>query len=68
MDKEIKRGRGRPKKDDGYSERLDMRISEDEVKMFDLLELKTGCTRSDIIRKSVRGYYAYLKEVGVIDE
>lgn len=63
-----KKGRGRPKKGDGYTERVEMRVSEDESKILDQLEAVTGCSRSEIIRKSFHGYYAYLKEVGLIGD
>lgn len=65
---ETKRGRGRPKKDETFKHIHGIRLDSEEEAMLDYLEMETNENKSDIIRKALRGYYVYLKEVGMIGE
>lgn len=64
----LKRGRGRPKKEVTRDKIFGIRLDDEEERLLDYLESKSGESKSEIIRKAVRGYYAYLKEVGMIGE
>jgi hypothetical protein len=54
---EVRRGRGRPKKGDGISDRLDIRISTTEKTALDHMLVESERTKSEIIRKAIMLYY-----------
>lgn len=56
-DSEVKRGRGRPKKGDGYSIRLDTRIGPDEQAAIDHMLVESDKTKSELVRKALMTYY-----------
>ena len=64
MSENVKRGRGRPKKtEDGYLNRVELRMNDSDMDMLDQLESETGCSRSEIIRAAVHSYYSFFEEV-----
>lgn len=56
---ETKRGRGRPKKEESRRKVYGVRFSEDEETMLKHLEIETGMTTTDLVRKAVKLYYNY---------
>lgn len=52
-----KRGRGRPRKEESYSEMICTRLDDKDMSMLRHLEIESDDTRSDIMRKALRTYY-----------
>lgn len=68
-EQQSKRKRGRlPKTADTLKNTHSVRLDDEEEVMLACLETKTGDSKSDIIRRAFRGYYVYLREVGIIGE
>ena len=53
----MKRGRGRPKKEESYTEMICTRLDDKDMSMLQHLEIESEDTRSDIMRKALRTYY-----------
>ena len=68
MEDTIKRGRGRPVEPDARRYSAMMRFDDEEEAMLNYLTSKNGETKSAVIRKALRGYYAYCREVNVVDK
>lgn len=57
VDRDGKRGRGRPKKREDNSVRFELRLSRQEQEMLDHMGIESDKTKSDIIRKALALYY-----------
>lgn len=51
------RGRGRPSEDGGRYNRLNVRLSDEEIKMIDYIAEKSDETKSEMIRNAIRMRY-----------
>lgn len=58
-----KRGRGRPRKDNIFTEWISFRGTIEHERMLSELEKCTGKSRSEILREALEKYY-YLKVMG----
>lgn len=56
-DSVLKRGRGRPLRDNARRKVRGVRFDEEEEVMLEHLEIEFGMSMSEIIRKAVRMYY-----------
>ena len=56
-DSVLKRGRGRPRKEESYTEMISLRLEDKDMDMLKHLEIESDDTRSDILRKALRTYY-----------
>lgn len=54
---EIYRGRGRPKKKDGYEERLEVRIGPEEEAAIEHMLIESDRSKSEIVRRAILLYY-----------
>ena len=54
---EMKRGRGRPRKEGSRRKVTSIRFDDDEKSMIEHLEIETGMNATEIIRKALRLYY-----------
>ena len=57
MDEKIRRGRGRPKKEESINGRLEIRIGPSERAALDHMVIESDKTKSDIIRRALMTYY-----------
>ena len=57
MDDEIKRGRGRPRKEDPNNIQLKSWISKAEQGMLEHMLIESDRGKSDLLRKMIRTYY-----------
>lgn len=55
-DVEMKRGRGRPKKENSKQRFLNVRLDEDDHETLDFIMEFTDMTRSQIVREAIRFY------------
>ena len=55
-DAEMKRGRGRPKKDNSKQRFLNVRLDEDDHETLDFIMEFTDMTKSQIVREAIRFY------------
>lgn len=55
-DVEIKRGRGRPKKENSKQRFLNVRLDEDDHETLDFIMEFTDMTKSQIVREAIRFY------------
>ena len=53
----VKRGRGRPRKDEARKNTHTVRFDDEEEAMLDHLGVESEDTKSDIMRKALRTYY-----------
>lgn len=51
------RGRGRPRRGEGYGERLDIRIGPDEQAALQHMLIESDRTKSEIVRSAILMYY-----------
>lgn len=58
-----KRGRGRPKKDNRFSNTMRVRVTETQEEMVDKLATQDGKSHGEVIREALEKYY-YLKIMG----
>ena len=58
---EEKRGRGRPKKSNGYVERYNLWLSEKDVDILNEIEYADNITRAEALRKALRTYIRFIK-------
>lgn len=49
--------RGRPKSEDARRKTTGIRFDDEELEMIEHLEIETGMSMTDIVRKAVRTYY-----------
>ena len=54
---EVRRGRGRPKVEGSRRKVTSIRFDDEEKGMIEHLEIETGMSTTDIIRKALRLYY-----------
>ena len=54
---DVKRGRGRPKVDGSRRKITSVRLDDEERGMIEHLEIETGMSTTEIIRKALRLYY-----------
>ena len=57
MDEKIRRGRGRPKKEESINGRLEIRIGPSEKAALEHMVIESDKTKSDIIRRALMTYY-----------
>ena len=57
MDENIRRGRGRPKKEESINGRLEIRIGPSEKAALEHMVIESDKTKSDIIRRALMTYY-----------
>ena len=55
-DVEMKRGRGRPKKENSKQRFLNVRLDEDDHETLDFIMEFTDMTKSEIVREAIRFY------------
>lgn len=55
--KKEKRGRGRPKKDNSMRKRLDLLLGDDDKNKLDHLAYMNNCSKSEMVRKTIKYYY-----------
>lgn len=53
--------RGRPRKDSGKKSRLDLRVSEDDLKKLEYASSVLGMSKSDVIRNAIDVSYQMAK-------
>ena len=56
-DVEEKRGRGRPREEGARRKIVGIRFDDEELAMIEHLEIETGESMTDIVRKAIRTYY-----------
>lgn len=61
MDSKVKRGRGRPRKDDSGC-RLDVMIGPEERKKLEEIAFKMGVSKSEIVRLAIDLLYGFRKD------
>ena len=61
VSEEIKRKRGRPREDFVRSERLNIRVTPDELDMLEAMCAKKGETKTNIIMSALRTQYNLFK-------
>lgn len=52
-----RRGRGRPKKDGSFNNTMEFRATVKHENMLDQLAVKSGKTRSEVMREALERYY-----------
>ena len=60
---EIKKKRGRPKKDIKRDSRMDIRLDVGDRAILEYLSDETGMTKPDIVRAALKNYYRFVRNL-----
>lgn len=58
-DENIKRGRGRPKKENRMNRQLNVRLTKEESEMLDKMAVADSTSRADVCRKAIEYYLSF---------